>query len=483
MAQTRAGSSPNPDDSGVSGTAGSSSAGSSQGSGGSSQGSGGAGGSGGPPAGGGGGGGGAGGTGAGTGASGFLFGLTPAAVNSAAPIDYSTSQGTKIYNAAVKELSVKYSLEHGDANQANQALMDRANEMSWGAIGADILLIPDSKGNSHHLISEYGQLTMEDIKTHVQTYIGTNTRRAQNAVQMANCLLNSITDTAQKSLVAESDVFHINGVPNGPLLFKHFMFKTVIDTRATVTSYRKLIGHLDSFMTKCNFDIDQFNSHAKKLILNLKSRGERTDEAMVNVFEAYEIVPDQEFNRYIKGKRDDYDEGRNITLESLMNSAKSKYDILKEAGTWNALSPDQEKIVALTAEISQLKDKKLKLANNLKGSSSSGSNSNKSGNKKKDNKKGKKKGKKKKDSDYAWKKVPPGNGVSHTKTVNNKMYHWCDHHQAWTIHSPAECNQANNHAASGSGRTGSSNTSNSSSGGTNVGHQATVVSGFDSDEE
>jgi len=47
------------------------------------------------------------------------------------------------------------------------------------------------------------------------------------------------------------------------------------------------------------------------------------------------------------------------------------------------------------------------------------------------------------DRKYAWKRVPPKSGEPSTKKMysdgKNKIYHWCPHHNQWTIHTAAEC--------------------------------------------
>jgi plasmid replication initiation protein len=47
------------------------------------------------------------------------------------------------------------------------------------------------------------------------------------------------------------------------------------------------------------------------------------------------------------------------------------------------------------------------------------------------------------DKKYAWKRVPPKSGEPSTKRMysdgKNKTYHWCPHHNQWTIHTAAEC--------------------------------------------
>jgi hypothetical protein len=64
---------------------------------------------------------------------------------------------------------------------------------------------------------------------------------------------------------------------------------------------------------------------------------------------------------------------------------------------WGAKSPDNEKIVAMAAEIK------------------------------------------------SWKKIPPKSGDSKEKKQGDYTYHWCKHHMAWTIHKPADCRLGKKH--------------------------------------
>jgi hypothetical protein len=41
--------------------------------------------------------------------------------------------------------------------------------------------------------------------------------------------------------------------------------------------------------------------------------------------------------------------------------------------------------------------------------------------------------------DEAWKKEPPKHGERHEKQVGKYIYHWCEHHMAWTVHKLADC--------------------------------------------
>jgi hypothetical protein len=110
-----------------------------------------------------------------------------------------------------------------------------------------------------------------------------------------------------------------------------------------------------------------------------------------------------------------------------------KFQIHKDSGKWNSLSPEQEHIVALTSEVTHLKDHNLKLAKNatpIKGKNY--------GDKPTQYGKGKKLSKKAADGEkWAWNKVPPKEGEHQSKQIpdSDKTPHWCKDDQAWVVHS------------------------------------------------
>ena len=73
----------------------------------------------------------------------------------------------------------------------------------------------------------------------------------------------------------------------------------------------------------------------------LKARGERTDDLMINLFKAYHVASYIEFVIYIKTKRDQYNDGYNISPDELMTSALNKFEILIKENKWKSMPPEQ----------------------------------------------------------------------------------------------------------------------------------------------
>jgi hypothetical protein len=74
----------------------------------------------------------------------------------------------------------------------------------------------------------------------------------------------------------------------------------------------------------------------------------------VYLFRFYLDVEDKEFKRYMQGKKEKYDEGDpDINAQNLMSLALTKYNQLVQAKTWKAKSPEEEKLIAITAQLAE----------------------------------------------------------------------------------------------------------------------------------
>jgi hypothetical protein len=129
-------------------------------------------------------------------------------------------------------------------------------------------------------------------------------------------------------------------------------------------------------------------------------------------------------------KKDAYDEGGDITVTYLMDAAENKFKTRVLLKTWSAPTKEQEQILALTAQVHQLRIAKAAPKKEKRAPKDSS------------------KGKQDKDTKWAWKKVLPKEGEPVTKVVDGKNYHLaCEHHpNQWVCHTTAECskNPANN---------------------------------------
>ena len=140
-------------------------------------------------------------------------------------------------------------------------------------------------------------------------------------------------------MINKSEIYVINGINLGPLLFKFLTSVITIDTRATITNIRMDLTNLDAYLSKLKFDINKFNLYIKEKRKQLRNRGETLQDILVNLFKVYEVVPDQTFHNW------NHKEGIEVIPYSLMLDALNQYQLLKTEGKWRNMSPEDKTVV------------------------------------------------------------------------------------------------------------------------------------------
>ena len=120
------------------------------------------------------------------------------------------------------------------------------------------------------------------------------------------CLLSSLSLRFIKLITANSDNCHLPAlqasegpVPSGPLLLKVIISKAHVDSRATVSHIRHSLTVLDAKMIELDSDIQAFNQHVKAQIQSLATRGETSNDLLVNLFKGYKAANDVKFADFI----------------------------------------------------------------------------------------------------------------------------------------------------------------------------------------
>jgi len=214
-------------------------------------------------------------------------------------------------------------------------------------------------------------------------------------------------------------------MPISAAYLKILIWEANVETRSMVMHIQAKLSTLNSYILTIGCDITKFNAYIKDLIDSLVARGEMTNDLLANHFKAYKAISNQEFITYICKKEEEYEEGTDINTDSLMLLADNKFKTFHQANTWNAPSPEEEKILALKSQIQKLwKEKKPKQQEGTK----------------KGNKDSTKKGKQKKKDGPKWVTIPPANAdKDKPKTIKGKQYYWCAKHAKWAGHTTSAC--------------------------------------------
>jgi hypothetical protein len=270
-------------------------------------------------------------------------------------------------------------------------------------------------------------------------------RARQNNPMMSKCIMKTLPPAARVRLLPFQGDYKIDNVIHAPLLHKKIMALATINSVFTTKTLRSNLRELPTFCSTIKGDIELLHSYFDSNYAQIIARGATVDNPVNILFSAYMVIPCNNFRSYIKCKHDAYTDGT-LTLmhKELIMLATNKFNLLKQEGTWGANSPDEDKIVAMQAELTAFRGQ-LQLAPNLKKATGA-TDDHKAGGKKQgggDNRKQKNKknytNKKKQKRDENWKKTPPKEGESHEKNIKGRTWHWCKHHMAWENHKEELC--------------------------------------------
>ena len=398
------------------------------------------------------------------------YAATPGTAKVTQVIDYSTRYGAGIYDEGSKTLyddDQKFNLDNSRALSFVRDVKARVRKMGWDDSNQGITTY-QVDGSPVDLVEHYGLIAIDDIKSQAEPFFLStgakhNQRAAQNNAQCSEMLMNSLTQDAKDQVALYEKEYELdNGAGEkivvAPLLYKIIMRLTTLDTKATSKTLRAAIKDLPAVAAAAQGNIDKIHEHFNANYTQLRSRGQDIDDKEDLLFDAYAQVPDDAFRKYMSRKQEDYfdniNDMKDQNWEFIMKKAKEKYNALTKdpKHTWGSLDTTAQEVIALKAELTQVKDKNLQLSRQLRSKldkaqagqvnkdadASEGASSTTAPATKSKNKKNKSDQRRQK-ADEAWKKVPPKQNEPKTMQKNKKTWHWCPHHLAWCIHTESEC--------------------------------------------
>jgi hypothetical protein len=362
------------------------------------------------------------------------FALTPALAFQDV-IDYSTSSGLKLYKAATTPMDPPYNGTAANLSLFLEAIKKRATNFGW----TGILTISDQAQptpSDRDLITQHRMLSIDNVQHAARNnYLGQQTRDAQSSHLLFEFLYESLDEATKKTMMTESSKYMLTvnntTYKDGPSFLKAILLKVSVETNATDFHIRENLHELPAKIKELDYNIQAFNDYVKVQVTDLAAGGQETTDLLVYLFLSYESVKDDDFQQYIKRKKEEYDEGTPITPNALMDLALVKYNQLNQSKTWGVPSEAEKKIVALSA---QLEEAQTQLKRALKQSSKSS----------KGNAKGQtsSEGKKDKDNSNAkgtsWRKQKPPPGQTKRKH-KGKEFTWCSFHKYWCDHDVNSC--------------------------------------------
>ena len=318
----------------------------------------------------------------------------------------------------------------------------RASMFGWSALDGILNVAPnsDQPNRKKQMLEDYGVFSYERIVKHEKSYIFEKTRASQDNIMLFTCLMSSVSMSGRAKLTIHDSQYMIGTPPteSGLCLLKILIKESHLDSNATSSMIRTKLTNLDEYLDEVENDIVQFNHYVQMLMDSLTARGETTQDLMTNLFKAYAACSDTTFVRYISDIQTKWEEGEDVDANKLMERAANKYKIMKTKEVWNTPSAEQEKLVALQAQLTSLNKKydakksKLERIKKRKGDKSGGD-------------KGGKKPKDKLKKPAWFTKRPKDSELTKPREWNGYVWHYCSPETGgkcdgvYRIHKPSEC--------------------------------------------
>ena len=148
-----------------------------------------------------------------------------------AVLDYDdTNMGataTKLYNKAISPLEEEFDGEADNLAVFLASIRARARCFNWQRL----ITVPIDDGTTRNILTHYGQLSLENTRTHAATYINMPTRDAQDYDMFYCFLLDSLMNEFRTTEVLYAEVYTeytITNIPVASSLLKQIIIRGLI---------------------------------------------------------------------------------------------------------------------------------------------------------------------------------------------------------------------------------------------------------------
>ena len=372
------------------------------------------------------------------------FALTPSDAIQGT-IDFTTREGKTIWQTATAPFYTRdggYDVTAPTLISFLNELEVRGSEMGLDRLGPNYGILhvsvdpSDANAQRKYILDKYGDMNLDLIEDYEASYIGDDSREAQDNRALYYAILSSLNEDG-KSIVKSFKSEHYitcddnEKRPSALCLLKIIIREAYLDSSATTNQLMTALRELPTAMAECGNNIIKFNSQVNALIAGLRARGAEAPDITTDLLRGYKACSDKSFRQFVNRKEEQIDEESNLTYQELMQLAANKFKKSKTLGVWEAPSDEEEKIIALQAELQQLKKQR------------GGHQQNRRGGQRKDA------AKKTKKEIPKWMTMKPSKDkMTKPLTKDGKEWHWCSTETGgkcdgiFRRHKPSECKGA-----------------------------------------
>ena len=182
------------------------------------------------------------------------------------------------------------------------SIHDRARCFNWHRL----ITMPINDGmTTRNFLTHYGQVSIENTRAHVATYVTTLTRDAQDDDMFYYFLSDSLTNEFCTTVLLYADIYTIANIPVASSLHNQMIILPPVDNPASTMHIREMLIESKHKLLLLKGNITEFNQWVCKQMGRLHAREQEAVNLLYYLWKAYKAAPDDEFMIYIKDLKAD----------------------------------------------------------------------------------------------------------------------------------------------------------------------------------
>jgi hypothetical protein len=164
------------------------------------------------------------------------------------PLDYQKPEDYKIFLKSSEGFLDKFEVKDDKLGMFLAKIKDRSDIYNWN----EVTTVPDDNAVARNILSNFGQISLDNCRAHVLSFINLQGRNARNYVMLYFLLVNSLSETARTNTMKPIENYtNVVGagaaaevVPSGIMFLKIIIEKSTVDTKAKILLVRQEVASL-----------------------------------------------------------------------------------------------------------------------------------------------------------------------------------------------------------------------------------------------
>ena len=208
-------------------------------------------------------------------------------------IDFVSKAGAAFHKRTTQSLYVDPSERFDLGKKGLQNFIDRVKDRAMSS-NLSIIQVPETVAavgtanpQKKNFCVSHGEISVELITAHANTYLGTQTRAAQDDNMLKTLLLASLSEEAYATVMSDRQDFQVQGVECGLLLLKVILSHSAVETTVDPDLIRTQLSRSAAKFAKLNYDVSSFNKWINLKVGQLRQHGKTSSDLGSHIMHVY----------------------------------------------------------------------------------------------------------------------------------------------------------------------------------------------------